>query len=280
MSEFEVPEVTVGTKYQKYHEDGSTPWLDNNVTLQKQISENKWLRWDGVEGSAESHMNWMHEQAKSLMSDNRRDEYRTYGSKNGFEYYIHDELTAQGRGFGFFKLEGTLQLEPRDMVAAMMDYPQLAESDKTVVLMKRLKTYRQQKNNQPFVMAAYWCNAPCFPFYYRDGVDLSGYKKDDDGVVWQLAVSAKGNNFVSMPNALAATDRYWAYRLIPNGDGTTKMTLICQTEINGMIPKLFFNRLMCSVLIDYAATTEKAILKNKESGQHQKLLKYLQLEDV
>jgi len=280
MSEFEIPQVAVGAKYQKYHGEGSTPWLDNNDTLHKQISENKWLRWDGVEGSAESHMDWMHEQAKSFMSDSRRDEYRAYGSKNGFNYYIHDELTAQGQGCGFFKLEGTLQLEPRDMVASMMDFSQLAESDKTVVLMKRLKTYRQEKNNERFVMAAYWCNDPGFPFYYRDSVDLTGYKKDEDGVLWQLAVSAKGNNFVSMPNALAATDRYWAYRLIPNGDGTTKMTLICQTVLNLMMPTLFVNHLMCSVLIDYAATTEKAIQKNKESGQHQKLLKYLQLEDL
>jgi hypothetical protein len=38
--------------------------------------------------------------------------------------------------------------------------------------------------------------------------------------------------------------------------------------------------MICSVLIDYMATAEEAIRKNKESGVHQKLLKQLQLENL
>lgn len=251
MSEFDIPtDVVVGKKYLKYYGDHKTPWLEDNENLQKSLSQNKWTRWDGVEGTAESHMDWLNDQARSLMSDERSSEYRAYGEKRGVKYFIHDEMTAKGGGYGFFKLEGTLQIEARDMVASMFDFHQTAESDETVVLMRNIKTYKE-KGDGPFVAAAYWCNDPGFPFYYRDGLDLSGYRKDDDGTYWQLSVSAKGKDFVSMPGAIAGEDLYWAYRLVPNDDGTTKTTLICQTKLNGWIPKFLSNYFLCAVLIDY-----------------------------
>lgn len=280
--DFEIHATAVGKAYQKTHGDGTiTPWLDDNENLQESLKENRWIRWDGVEGTAESHLDWLQEQAKSLMSEERREEYRPYGEKNGIKYYIHDELTAKGQGYGFFKLEGTLQLEPKDMVASMFNFDQTAESDATVVLMKVLKTYSfRQSSSRPFVTAAYWCNAPGFPFYYRDGLDLSGYKVEGK-TLWQLSVSAKGKDFVSMPGSLAAEDMYWAYRLEPNSDGaTTKTTLICQTKLNGWIPKVLSNYYVCSVLIDYMSTTEENVRKRKESGEHQKLLKRLELDKL
>jgi hypothetical protein len=274
-SKFEINSIAVGKNYKKKPE--GEPWLDDNDSLQSAIKDNLWVRWDGVEGSAEAHMEWIYKEAKSLMSEERLKEYRNYGEKNGVKYSINDELTSKGRGYGFFKLEGTLQLEPEDMVASMFNFAQIAESDPTVVFMKALKTY---KNPKDFVTASYWCNAPGFPFQYRDGLDLSGYKRDDDGVMWQLAVSVTGKGEIkSMPGALKAIDRYWAYRLEPNGDGTTKTTLICQTELNGWIPKSLSNYFLCSVLIDYMATVEKSVCENKKSGEHQKVLKRLELDD-
>lgn len=270
----------MGRKFQKALCDGTgTPWLDENETLKKQIAENKWLRWDGTTGTAHEHMKWMLEQAKSLISEERQDEFREYGEKRGCKYFIHDELTKNGQGYGFFKLQGTLKLEPKDMVAACYDWDTLAESDKTVVLMKTLKIYQEEEGG-PFCAAVYWCNAPGFPFYYRDGLDLSGYAKDEDGTLWQIAVTAKGNDFRSMPGALSATDTYWAYKLEPNGDGTTKTTLICQTLLNGYIPKFLSNYMICSVLIDYMTTTEETVKKNKASGKHQELLDRLGLEGL
>lgn len=190
-------------------------------------------------------------------------------------------MTAMGEGFGLFKVEGTIPLEPRDIVAACFDFNTIAESDKTVVLMKFLKIYEQRgEEEEPFTAAAYWCNAPGFPFYYRDGVDLTGYKKDDDGIVWQFSVSAKGDNFISMPGSIDATDRYWAYKLKPNGDGTTNVTLLCQTLLNGWMPKSLTNYMVCSVLIDYMKTISDVIKKRKESGKHQEFLKLMKLEDL
>lgn len=271
--------VAVGKKYESKFGDGSdTPWLDNNPVLQKQIAENKWKRWDGVEGSAQTHLTWMYNEAKSLMSKERSNEFRHYGEKNNCTYYIHDELTASGDGYGLFKVEGVLKLEPKDMVAACFDFKTIAKADKTVVFMKFLKFYEKKEEDEPSSAAAYWCNAPGFPFYYRDGVDLTGYKKDDDGILWQFSVSAKGENFISMPGALDATDRYWAYRLEPNGDGTTNVTLICQTLLNGYMPKFLTNYLVCSVLIDYMQTITEVVEERKKSGKHQAFLKQMKLD--
>ena len=167
------------------------------------------------------------------------------------------------------------------MVACCFDMKGIAAIDRTVVLMKILQKYVGNRQDDPFCLAVYWANAPGFPFYYRDGVDISGYDKDEDGVVWQLSVSARGKDFVSMPGSIAATDRFWAYRLEPNKkDGTTKTTLICQTILNGWIPKSLSNYFTCSVLIDNMSTTEQQVKKNKASGEHQKLLKQLELENV
>eukprot|EP00548_Thalassiothrix_antarctica_P018307 CAMPEP_0194192874 /NCGR_PEP_ID=MMETSP0154-20130528/72449_1 /TAXON_ID=1049557 /ORGANISM="Thalassiothrix antarctica, Strain L6-D1" /LENGTH=136 /DNA_ID=CAMNT_0038916675 /DNA_START=29 /DNA_END=436 /DNA_ORIENTATION=+ len=127
--------TVVGDRYKKSLGDnasGSTPWLENNEELQTQIKENKWMRWDGVEGTASEHLEWMHKQAVSLTSEERRNEFRPYGKRNGCSYYIHDELTSKANGYGFFKIEATLCLEPRDMVARSMDMEGLATIDKTV----------------------------------------------------------------------------------------------------------------------------------------------------
>mmetsp|Transcript_29515 Transcript_29515/g.43141 ORF Transcript_29515/g.43141 Transcript_29515/m.43141 type:complete len:282 (-) Transcript_29515:452-1297(-) len=281
MSNVKLAETSVGEKFRsKLDNDLNTPWLDNNKTLQTQVSENKWLRWDGVVGTAHDHMDWMHQQAKSLMSEERKGEFREYGERNMCKYFIHDELTQEGDGYGFFKIEGTLQLEPKDLLACCFDFKEMPEIDATVVMMKVLKTYLGEKKGDPFCAAVYWANAPGFPFYYRDGVDLSGYKKDDDGTVWQLGVSAKGNDFVSIPGGISATDRYWAYKLEPQGNGTTNVTLICQTILNGWIPKFLNNYFVCSVLSDYMVNLENEVKKNKESGAHQKLLEQFELDDL
>ncbi|KAL3945209.1 MAG: hypothetical protein SGBAC_000682 [Bacillariaceae sp.] len=295
----QIVSVAVGKKFQKYYGDGSsTPWLDDDPLLQRQIQKNQWIRWDGTLATSQEHMYWMKEQAQSFMSDERHSEYRRYGAHKGVEYFIHDELTKAGKGYGFFKLVGNFDFEPKDLLACMFDFGLTVEMDDTVVLMKILGTYYQNhkhhdktnKTHNPFVTAAYWSNAPGFPFVYRDGVDLSGYFIDDDtsgdgigGTVWQLSTSIRAGEFQSCPDGLTAENRYWAYKLEPvleKGKVRTKTTLICQTLLNGCIPKILSNYMVCKVLIDYVAKTEEVIKKNKESEKHAILLKRLQFDDL
>jgi len=286
------PKVMVGAKYLHRfdaHETSQmirTPWL--NEFHSQELVTNLWTRWDGVQGTAESHLQWMHSEARSLLEETNN--WRPYGSKNGINYFIHDEKTASCNGYGCFKIQGTLQsIQPRDVVASMVDFSQ--SNDPTVVLLKALqspsnKSTKTSKNNnkknQPedyFATPVYWCNDPGFPFWYRDGLDISGYKRDVDGTIWQLAVSARGPHFDSMPGALAATDRYWAFRLKEH-DGTTDFCLLCQTELNGWIPKTLSNYFLCSVLIDSFAKMQESVRANKATGKHQRLLKYLGIEDL
>jgi hypothetical protein len=278
MSQAKLNGTAVGTKYQKTFGDGSsTPWLDDNEELQKRIKANKWMRWTGDEGTVEDHATWIHEQAKSLMSDERRDEFRPYGKKRGFQYFIHDELTADADGCGFFKIEGTLQLEPRELLAFVFDSESIANADKTVIMMKVIATYLGKEKGDPFNAVVYWANDPGFPFNVRDGLDLTGYKKDEDGTVWQFATALSGDYFASQPKGVTSIDRYFSYKMEPNGDGTTKTTMICQTILNGWIPKVLSNAMICNVLIDYMATIEAQVKERKASGEHQKMIKQLEL---
>ena len=281
MSQVSLKTAAVGKNYVKTFGDGSqgVEFLDKNEELQRRIRENDWIRWDGVQGTAQDHGQWVLEQLRSLTSPEREKEFREYGIKDGCRYYIHDEWTRQAGGYGLFKIEGTLHLEPQDLLAFIFDMDQVAKADPTVVLNKVLVTYRGKNKGDPFSAVAYWANNPGFPFYIRDGIDLTAYHKDEDGTMWQMSVSLTGGDFFrSQPGGFEATDRIFGYKLIPQGDGTTQVTLLCQTVLGGYIPKSLSNYMVCKVLIDYMKTIETTVQKRKETGEHQQVLKELELD--
>lgn len=271
-----VNSISVGTKYVARFGDGTnTPWLENEA-LKKRVAENRLQRWDGVEGTIQEHGQWMLSQARSLLSDERRSEWREYGKKSGCQYYIHDQLTKEGQGYALVKIEADLKLEPRDMIAWMFDMQGLCDADKTVVLMKVLRLFQPEKVGDPFHICVYWANAPGFPFRIRDGLDISSFHKDDDGTVWQMSVSTP-DDLQSQPGAQRAIDRYWAYKLEPGENGLTKTTLICQTLLHGHIPKFLSNRMLCRVLIDYMEKIVSEVEKKKLSGEYEAILAQLKL---
>lgn len=277
MSRAKLAPQCVGTKYVSRFGDGSsTPWLDGHPELQKRIEQNRFRRWDGVEATAQEHGQWVLEQTRSLTSASRHGEFRPYGSRNGCEYFIHDALTKDGEGSAFVKIQGRLKLEPRDMVAWMFDLPGLRDADETIVIMKVLGTYPGADVDDPFTSVIYWANAPGFPFAIRDNADISGFQKDDDGTVWQFSTSVPGD-VASQPGAIKGTDRYWGYKLAPVGDGTTDVTLVCQTLLHGYLPKFLANRMVCRVLIDYMTTIVSEVEKKKRTGEHAALISQLDL---
>lgn len=283
MSQAKLVEVGVGHQYvSKFGSDGTKnlEFLDKNAQLQSCIQQDQWTRWDGVQGTAKEHAGWVLDQLRSLTSPERQEEFRYYGTKSGCTYYIHDKQTREANGYGLFRVEATLKLEPKDLLAFVFDMNQVAKVDNTVVLNKVLATYRGDKVGDPFVAVAYWANNPGFPFYIRDGIDLTAYHKDDDGTMWQMSTSLTGGEyFQSMPGAMCATDRIFGYKLEPQGnDGTTKVTMVTQTMLYGWIPISISNYMVCRVLIDYMFTIEKGVAERKESGEHQTMLKQLELE--
>jgi hypothetical protein len=282
MSRPKLCEVAVGKKYIKtFGEDGSKgmDFLNDNVELQRRIKDDKWIRWDGVEATAHEHGQWVLKELRSWTSPEREGEFRKYGVKEGCTYYIHDEETQKAGGYGLFKIEGSLKLEPRDLLGFVLDMEQVGKLDSTVVLNKFLTTYLGQKKGDPFAAVVYWANNPGFPFYIRDGIDLSTFHKDNDGTMWQMAVSLTGGTyFRSQPGGFGATDRIFGYKLVPQDDGTTNITLICQTCLGGYIPKSLSNYMVCGVLIDYMKTIETCVNERKATGEHQKVLKQMELD--
>ncbi len=120
-----------------------------------------------------------------------------------------------------------------------------------------LKTYADRRTS-----LCLWQAAPGFPFVWRDGLDVSSFHKDSDGVWWQVAVSVPNEMVLYDSSAsLRAVDRYWGYRLEPTlslaGRSSTKLTLICQTTLGGWIPTFFVNRAIGDVLAAYVGTVEK-----------------------
>ena len=282
MSQVKLSEIAVGKKYvTKFGDDGTKgmEFLDENAELQRRIQENRWIRWDDVEGSAQDHAQWALNEVRSLTRAERQGEFRKYGQKSGCTYYIHDEETKKANGYGLFKIEGTLNLEPKDLLAYVLDMDQVTKGDSTVVVNRIIANYLGKKKGDPFTAVAYWANNPGFPFHIRDGIDLTSYHKDDDGTMWQMSVSLTGGNyFRSQPRGFKATDRIFGYKLVPQEDGTTKTTLICQTDLGGYIPKSLSNYMVCGVLIDYMKTVEKGVRERKETGEHQEVLQQMELD--
>lgn len=265
----------------RFGEDGSksVEFLDNNVELNKRARDNQWIRWDGVEASAQEHGKWVLEKLRSLTSPEEHGKFRHYGSKKGCKYYIHDEESKKAGGYGLFKIEANLKLEPRDLLAFVFDMEQMKEHDSTIVLYKVVAKYLGEKEGDPFALAVYWSNNPGFPFQHRDGIDLTTYSTDDDGTMWQMSVSLTGGDyFRSQKGGFEATDRIFGYKLMPQEDGTTNVTLICQTVLGGYIPVFLSNYFVCGVLIDYMKTADASIHARKGTGEHQKLLNRLELD--
>ncbi len=280
MSQLQWNKVAVGRKYVKYFGEGSqgTEFLDDNDELQRRIRDNQWIRWDGVEATAEEHGQWVLQELRSLTSPERAGEFRPYGVKGGCTYYIHEEATKEAGGSGLFKIEGVLTFEPRDLLAFVFDMDQVTKADSTVVLNKFVATYFGKEKGDPFAAVAYWSNNPGFPFCIRDGIDLTTYHKDEDGIMWQMSVSLTGGDyFRSQPGGFEATDRIFGYKLVPQG-GATKVTMICQTDLGGYIPKALSNYMVCGVLIDYMKTIETSVQRRKETGEHQEVLKKMELD--
>ena len=280
--------VAVSKAYERRFPDfPAAPWIDGNPHWRACLRENQWTRWDGTTGTSQEHMAWARDTMKALFG---AAEFRPYGRHDGCEFFIHDDLTQQGHGFGCFKIEGRIfDVQPRDVLRLCFDMSKIIQLDTTTVFYKLYPSYAINNNNNnnnetSFVAPVYWSNDPGFPFYVRDGTDLTGFMRDeeDPNVIWQLGVGVAIDNYTSQPGrALKATDRYWAYRLEPAAGGTgTKVSIICQCCLNGWIPKFLSNYFVCKVLIDSLRTMEKTVaqIKATDAAEYKGILQEMGLE--
>lgn len=100
-----------------------------------------------------------------------------------------------------------------------------------------------------------------------DGLDLTATFPEEGGTIYQVSVSAP-SEIPQSPSAVRAVDMYWGYELVPlDGGARSRLTLICQTRLNNIIPTWLANRFVGDALSDYVRTAEQTGLAYTAAGK-------------
>lgn len=230
-------------------------------------------RWDGHSGSPEELRLALAAHLREF-TDPACGGFRRYGCTDGIEYEIHDGLTAAAAsGDAYFRLRGTLRLPAALFVALLMAPEKMGAVDRTVHQMHFFHDFGAPPGREGRSFLCYWlAQPPSVLLAPRDGVDLSAWWRDDDGALWQGAVTvteADGAGMPTHPSAVRAADMYFGYRLVEcelDGAPAVEATLVCQTAVRGWLPVGLKNRAVCAVLADYMRSLESLGIELVASG--------------
>jgi len=244
--------------------------------------DEKITAWDGTNRTARGHYEWMLDHIKTHIDAD--EEYTYSGTKDGVVYDMHDKLTEEGGGAGYFRLRGEVEVDARTFAALMVEPEMLHRMDKTIKIMDfaRTPSYRSSANQR--IWLCYFRQAPGWGLPDLDSVDVTGWTAEDDGTIWQVSMGipnilpitrrrstkAKAIDWLFnlslirtdlndwYPPSFRSWDMYWGYKLKPiNGGKHTQVTLICQHNLrNWMVPNFVMNRMVGDVLADYIKTAE------------------------
>ena len=180
-----------------------------------------------------------------------------------YEYHVgrtfDEKLRADGtRGNRFFRLKTTLKVPPEAVVAALLDSQLLGEMDETIRYTGSIHEFSKQTR-----LVTVCASAGPRPFFVdRDDLDLTGWRRDADGVLWQLSVTVP-THLASVSTAVRNWTMWWGYKLEPvkqpDGSVHTRATLISQTEIFGWLPKALVNSMIYKILADYLTSLEEVV---------------------
>jgi len=250
----------------------------------------KFMRWDGVRGTAKEHLDWMYEHTKEFCDLNNVAGFVSVGSTKGIKFEKHEELSNQGDGYGYFRLSGEIDISPEMLCAIALNVETLGKLDKTVRHLHLVQKFDSQNR------LCFWTASPGLPFNlqdgfdllnlmpcsWRDGLDFTGWRKDDEGNFYQVSVSVHSTEYPQLqpqrgtflwtPTSIRAIDRYWGYKLTPLENGKTKLVLVCQTILNGWIPKFPVNLMICRVLTYYIRDIEEEGKRIAQAGQEQQFV--------
>merc|ERR1712083_1082651 len=87
--------------------------------------------WDGTKRTGPAHLDWMLGHVKDHVEESAPG-FRNIGTSDGRDYEIHDELTAKGDGYGYFRLKGTVDVSPVEFVASVMNPLTIGAVDPTL----------------------------------------------------------------------------------------------------------------------------------------------------
>ena len=190
------------------------------------------------------------------------------GGSKGIVWEEHSQLTAASGGDGYYRLSGELSVPASLMTALLLDPTKTGCMDQTVATLD----FFQPLDGTSWL--AYWCAMPPGGlFAWRDGVDLTCYEVEGDSI-FQAAVSCVEDEVASLPGAVRAQDRFWGYRFTSlDGGRRCKAVLICQTSMNGRMPRGLKNAMVNKVLGDYMRTLEEVATRMMAAGTAEAFVK-------
>jgi hypothetical protein len=236
---------------------------------------------DGVQRTAAGHFEYM----LGVVKDHTRDDapgFSKIGAKDGVTYEMHDKLTVEAGGAGYFRLKADIACDAKTFVALMADPQALYDMDHTIRLMdfSRGPSYpdllAKSGAIRRRIWLAYFRQAPGMLLPDLDGIDVSGWEIDQNsGIVWQAAIGVPSvlPTYPALitdlyPPAFRSVDIVWGYKLEPLGEEKTRLTLVCQHDLrNWLIPHFLSNRMVGDVLADYVRTAEGVARKLIHEGR-------------
>jgi len=254
----------------------------------RNFDENTEFRlWNGRMGTANNHMEWFRDFIKKHGTTD--DGYRKIGGRregNNSEttYEIHDELTEEGDGCGFFRVKTQVDVPPDLFLCFMMDANSMANAHPTFRVLDYSKTYPPE--DDATTKFAYCRMSPSFFMKNVDFFDLTGYRRDDEGRLYSLAIScdtltsstatstsfdntttttssssndetSSSNMFPRQNDCNRALDMYRGWILTPNGRNGTDITALYQGNLNSGIPHFLTNRMIGNAMSEHIRVYEK-----------------------
>jgi len=184
------------------------------------------------------------------------------GEKDGVRFERAMDRTQ--RGNGYFRLKGRLAVRPELLLACIATPDCIGALDETTVYQKVVEKVNSTTD------IVHTIARPGAIFAYRDFLDLASWRKDADGVYWQMAVSVPEAGKYPHFGCIRGYVMYWGYKFSPvSVDGKTYTDVVCvsQSDVRGWMPTTLTNNFVGPVLADYVHKLETVALEIIEQGR-------------
>uniref|UniRef100_A0A7S4KF25 START domain-containing protein n=1 Tax=Paramoeba aestuarina TaxID=180227 RepID=A0A7S4KF25_9EUKA len=200
--------------------------------------------------------------------DEGLEDWTALGTKDGIQFERSKSRTEGGNGY--FRLKARLAVRPELLMACIATPDCIGALDETTVYQKVVEKVNAHTD------IVHTVAAPGPIFAYRDFLDLASWRKDENGVLWQMAVSIPSAGLYPHYGCIRGYVMYWGYKFSPvsvNGEIHTDVVCVSQSDIRGWMPPALTNNFVGPVLADYVHKLEVVALDIIAKGQDEDLVK-------
>ena len=203
------------------------------------------------------------------------DNVRTYSSpdypgfvkereSDGIVYERNPSLEKEGNAF--FRLVADLKIPADLAVAMLLDAQKIGCKDYALATVQFFHTFPDE---QSFVV--YSIAPPGGPIAWRDYVDFSSWRREEDGSLLQGATSCCSKEVPVFDGAIRGTMLIFGYHFKPTVGGV-KASLVAQTAANGCLPSSLSNSFFSFFLTFYLRNLEQTGLDMIKAGTAEKFV--------